>query len=315
MGKVRDQLAKVRFRCKACAHVFHAEPAEVLDTPQEPWHPWRYAAPCPACDAPAEQDPAERALLKAWASATGPKTAEGKAKVAANLEGHPTPEAAQRTRFNALKHGLTARTATYWPARPGAYAQCKTCELLYDGCTTSMACAKKTELFLRHHVAFETGDPGLLSELRADLHANLTAIVQDILLSVIAEGAVQKNPEWYYDKDGSFHLARYKDAVTGDDVQIMKLEMHPGIKLVGELVTRFGLDLNSQGMTPKVQDDADVVRGFLDAEKDSAGAALEFQQRQTLALEDLRGMIERSREKTARDPVLIEHQQQDAHGG
>lgn len=315
MGKVRDQLAKVRFKCSACGHLFHAEPECVIDAPEDPWHPWRYENECPVCAAATDQDPSERALLKAWASATGPKTAEGKAKVAENLDGHPTPEAAQRTRFNALKHGLNARVATYWPARPGRYAQCVTCDLLDNGCTTSMACQKKTELFMRHHVAFKTGDPALLARYRADLHANLTAIVEDIILSIIHRGAELRTPEWYYDKDGCFHLAQYPDPLTGEPVQIYKIEMHPGIKLVGELVTRFGLDLNSQGMTPKVQDDADVVRGYLDAEKNNAGSLLEHQQRQTQALENLGDMIRRSQERTARDPVLIEHQQQDAHGG
>lgn len=315
MGKVRNQLAKVQFKCDNCGHLFDAEPAEVIDAPQDAWHPWRYTCPCPVCAETVPQSPTERGLLKAWASATGPRTAEGKAKVAANLEGHPTPEAAQRTRFNGLKHGLNARTATYWPARPGRYAQCDGCELLNNGCTTSMACAKKTELFLRHHVAFETGDPSLLTELRADLHANLTAIVQDLLLAIIRDGASRETPRWYYDKDGTFHLAQYTDATTNTLVQITEIEVHPAIKLVGELVTRFGLDLNSQGMTPKVQDDSDVVRGFLDVEEKSAGGMLEFQQRQVEALEGLKGMIARSRERTARDPILIEHQQQDSHGG
>lgn len=315
MGKLRDKLAEVRFRCDGCGHGFAAAPAAVVDAPDDAWHPWRYEAPCPACGETADQDPGERKLLKAWASATGPKTAEGKARSAANLDGHPTPEAAQRTRFNGLKHGLNARVATFWPARPGRYPQCATCELLNNGCNTSMACQKKTELFLRHHVAFKTGDASLLTKYRAELHANLTAIVEDIILSIIQRGAEIRTPEWYYDNEGSFHLARYMDEATGEPVQIYKLEMHPGIKLVGELVTRFGLDLNSQGMTPKVQDDNDVVRGFLDAEKSSTGTMLEHQQRQTKALEALGDMIQRSRERTARDPVLIEHQQGDQHGG
>lgn len=315
MGKVRNQLAEVRFRCAACGHNFQAEPDRIDEAAEDAWHPWRYWCACPVCGTDTAQDPDERRLLKAWASATGPKTAEGKAKVAENLAGQPTPEAAQRTRFNALKHGLNARVATFWPARPGRYPQCVTCDLLDNGCTTSMACQKKTELFMRHHVAFKTGDPALLTKYRAELHANLTAIVEDVILSIIHRGAELRTPEWYYDKDGSFHLAQYPDPITGEQVQIYKIEMHPGIKLVGELVTRFGLDLTSQGMTPKVQDDNDVVRGFLDAEKQNGGTLLEHQQRQTKALEQLGDMIKRSQERTARDPILIEHQQQDQHGG
>jgi hypothetical protein len=307
MGKRRDRLDEVRFHCAACESKFDSEPHRVEDAEHDTWHPWVYFAPCPFCGTEATQCRQQRHLLKMWASATGPKTAEGRAKVAKNLEGHPTPEVAQRTRFNALKHGLSARVATFWPARPGRYAQCTECEFLGNGCTTEKACQKKTELFLRHHVAFETGDTSLLAELRGDLHANLTAIINDLLLSVIAEGATRKTPEWYYDREGCFHLARYFDPQTQDEVQIMKLEVHPAIKLVGELVTRLGLDLSSQGMTPKVQDDADVVRGNLADDGKERGGLLEYQQKQAKALEDLRGMLDRSREKTRRDPVLLEH--------
>lgn len=310
MGRTYDRFddEKVSFQCGDCDHRFEAVPGRIEDAPEDTWHPWRYYCNCPQCGAEAPQSRQARHLLKMWASATGPKTPQGKARSAANLEGHPTPEEAQRTRFNALKHGLSARVATYWPARPGRYSQCQSCDLLYNGCSTHMACQKKTELFLRHHIAFDTGDPKLLGELRGDLHANLCAIINDLVLSVIADGARQQVPEWYYDKEGDFHLARFVDDETGEMKQIYKIEVHPAIKLIGELVTRLGLDLNSQGMTPKVQDDNDVVRGFLEAKSEESGALLEHQQRQTMALENLKDMIERSRQKTARDPVLLEHQ-------
>lgn len=314
MGKIRDRLTDVHFHCQDCGHRFDAEPARVADTPEDGWHPWRYYAPCPACGEEATQGRQARHLLKMWASATGPTTPQGKAASAANLQGHPTPEEAQRTRFNALKHGVTARTATYWPARPGSYAQCDGCELLYNGCRVGDACQKKTELFLRHHIAFETGNPKVLGELRADLHANVSAIISDLMLAVIADGARIRTPEWYYDRDGVFHLAKYEDRESGDLVQIYKIENHPSIKLIGELITRLGLDLNSQGMTPKVQDDADVLRGHLANEEQNAGALLEFQQRQTKALENLGAMIERSRAATARDPILLEHNAGDTGG-
>lgn len=309
MGKVRNQQQEVQFRCLACDRIFDATPSRVEDAPEDAWHPWRYYAPCPICDEECTQSAQARHLLKLWASSTGPKTPEGKARSAANLAGHPTPEEAQRTRFNALKHGLDARVARFWPARPGKYPQCLNCELFISAkCRAGDPCQKKTELFMRHHIAFETGDPKLLGELRADLHANLTAIVEDLIHAVIAEGSTLKTPEWYYDKDGGLHFVQYKDDQSGDMVQIYKIENHPSIKLIGELVSRFGLDLNSQGMTPKVQDDNDVVRGFLDSKTEEAGALLEHQQRQTVALEHLTDMIERSRQRTARDPVLLEHQ-------
>lgn len=315
MGKVRDQLDEVNFHCLTCDHRFDKKPDRIEDAPEDAWHPWRYYCRCRQCGGEATQAKQARHLLKMWASATGPTTPAGKAASAANLHGHPTPEEAQRTRFNALKHGLNARTATYWPARPGGYPQCESCELLWNGCTTGQACTKKTELFLRHHIAFETGDPKLLGELRADLHANLTAIINDLILSVIGRGAELRTPEWYYDREGVFHLAKYNDPESGQLVQLFKIEIHPAIKIIKELVVSLGLDLNSQGMTPKVQDDADVMRGHLAQSEATEGSLLAFQERQTKALEALGPMIQRSREATKRDPVLIEHQRGEAEDG
>ncbi|MCW5627162.1 MAG: hypothetical protein KIT73_20765, partial [Burkholderiales bacterium] len=124
-------LSEVTFSCRQCygGRTFKASPDRVEDAPEDPVHPWRYFAACPQCGAEVEQAQYERALLKAWLNATGPRTAEGKAATAANLEGHPTAEEALRTRFNAMKHGMSARVATYFPAKPDGYAHCSGCEV------------------------------------------------------------------------------------------------------------------------------------------------------------------------------------------
>jgi hypothetical protein len=66
-----------------------------------------------------------------------PVTAEGKAAAAKNLEGHPTPQESRLTRFNAMKHGMEARTATYFPAKPGKYAFCEGCDVDTPGAPRS----------------------------------------------------------------------------------------------------------------------------------------------------------------------------------
>lgn len=316
MGKVRDELELVRFHCRPCDYRFDAAPARVDDAPEDAWHPWRYAAPCPECGRECGQDAQQRGLLKAWASATGPKTAEGKAAAAANLDGHPTPEEAQRTRFNGLKHGLTARTATFWPARPGKYPDCDGCEF-FNSCFGQVACQKRLDLYFRHHLAFVHGDPGILTDLNADLHANLRALVNLMILDVIKDGATVRTPAWYYDKDGGFHLAR--DAGKGADEhgeategvgQIMELREHPMLKRIGEWVSRLGLSLSDMGMTPKAKETAEETNGYLSAQQQSQENLLAYQERQALALEGLTDMIQRARDKAAADPVMIEHKQQ-----
>lgn len=310
MGKLRPRLDDVRFHCLDCDYRFEAAPARVDDAPEDEWHPWRYVGTCPACGREAEQDRQQRGLLKAWAHATGPKTAEGLAASAANLEGHPTPEESRRTRFNALKHGLDARAATYWPAKIGGYPSCVDCQCV----STRGACPQRLELYFRHHLAFDVGDPKLLTELNADLHANLRAIINMMIRDVIADGSTTRAPAWYYDKDGSFHLARYKDE-EGRMVTITELKEHPMLKRIGEWVARIGLSLSDMGMTPKAKEDAEDTTGFLAGQKQRQESQLEYQQRQTLAIESLADLIHRSRENAARDPVLIEHQQQVGEDG
>lgn len=311
MGKLRPRLTEVRFHCLDCDYRFEAEPLRVDDAPEDEWHPWRYIGQCRVCGDECEQERQQRGLLKAWAHATGPKTAEGLAATAKNLDGHPTPEEAARTRFNGLKHGLTARAATYWPSKPGGYPSCRDCQCV----STRSACPQRMELYFRHHLAFTAGDPSLLTELNADLHANLRSIINLMILDVLADGSTIRAPQWYYDKDGHFHLAQYEDKETGRMVALTELSEHPMLKRIGEWVAKIGLSLSDMGMTPKAKEASEDAVGYLAGQAQRQESQLEYQKRSTLALEDLSNLIARSRESTARDPVLVEHQQQAGEHG
>lgn len=298
-------LTSVNFQCRTCRHKFAGEPARIEEVPERVWHPWAYFSPCPVCRHEAPQAPWEIGLLAAAGKQTGPRTPAGLAATAANLAGHPTPEEAKRTRFNALKHGVFAEVATYWPARPGAYAHCTGCEH-FAICGPQPACLKRTELFMRHHIAFESGDPRMLTDLRASLQAKIQAIIDDIFLDITRRGVVIEAPQWYYDKDGHFHLAAYKDS-EGNDHLLKEINAHPLLKILKDLIAANSLSLEDMGMTPKVQDDNDVLRGHLDEEKTDRDTLLTYQKQQTVLLEQLSGQIERSRERIGRDPVMIEH--------
>ena len=106
------QISHVNFRCGECRKAFEGAPDLVEDDADQAHHPYRYFAHCPHCGARHQPQASwERALLKAHQHSTGPKTPEGVAAVTANLEGHPTPHEALRTRFNAMKHGILSRLA------------------------------------------------------------------------------------------------------------------------------------------------------------------------------------------------------------
>lgn len=308
MGKRRPQLTDVDFHCSICDRRFSAEPERVEDAPHDEWHPWAYVATCPACLSDAEQSIEQRRMLKMWASATGPRTPEGKAAVRENLRGHPTPEEAQRTRFNGLKHGLHARVATYFPAKPGEYAQCQGCVYLDNGCSwRDVACRARTELYMKHQVAFESRDPSLLTDIRAELHANLTAILEDMMRNIIVDGSQITRPEFHFDATGALHLARFEDPETGKMMTISKQEAHPLLRPLQHLIASLNLGLADQGMTPKAVDDAENIKGFIAGAGQNSESALEYQRRQADALEGLRALVGTARENAKKDPILIEH--------
>jgi hypothetical protein len=311
MAKDRSKpLSEINFYCKPCFQSFKAEPGRVEDAPEQEHHPYVYYAPCPKCGAECGQASWEKSLLKAWANATGPRTEEGRAASAANLDGHPTPEEALRTRFNGMKHGMTARTATYFPAKPDGYDFCSACDVDRVWCQSQPACVKKTELFMMHHAAFEQRNPKHLMGIYADLQSSLFAVIQQILQTIIVDGVKQETVKWYTNKDGEVLVAEYVDEEGRRRIVKESIIAHPLFKPLGELLSRVGLTLADMGMTAKVIEAEDDEMGRLEADRQDRDSLNEFQRRQTAALENLAGALERARSNKLRDPVLIEHQAQ-----
>lgn len=309
-------LDQVTFRCGVCRATFSAVPGRVADAPERDWHPWAYFADCPACGA-ADQEQIywERTLLKSWAgSEHGPKTPEGFAAVTANLVGHPTPEETRRTRFNALKHGLTAKTATYFPARPGRYPFCAACDVDRDWCSKQPACSKQTILFMQHHAAFEQRNPKHLNGLYADLQAALFSLLQQILQTIIVDGVKVEAPKYYTDKDGNMILAEYYTE-AGEKRTIMDIQAHPLFKPLGELLSRNNLSLADMGMTQKAIDDEEQEFGRLQSQAQSREALTEYSRRQAKALEDLQGLMAQASARRDTDPILIDYVQQNGGQG
>lgn len=311
MGAPRlNPLKTVTFLCSGmdCPTKFEAIPETVEPDESQDWHPWRYTAHCPQCGQVAEQAYWEKALLKAWAKSTGPKTAEGLAKAAANLEGHPTAAEAQLTRFNAIKHGLYTTATKYFPARPGKYQACEGCRYLDNGCgEISKACLQRVEIYMVHQLAYDENNPKLLAQLNMEMQATVRAIVNEILLSIARRGVEWETPEWYYDKDGRFHLAKYTPEDGGQPIQIMKVQEHPLLKTLIDLMKSNGMTLPDDGMTLRSAEQEQQMKGFLASRAGDQEQLMDFQQRQTVALEKLSGLIDRSKQRLQGDPVLAEY--------
>jgi hypothetical protein len=303
-----------------CRHTWESAPdlVEPDDAPGAAHHPFRYFGHCPSCGAQNQpQAPWERSLLKAHQRATGPRTPEGVAATSANLKGHPTPEEALRTRFNGMKHGLNARVARYFPAKPDGYAFCAGCDVDRDWCAAQPACVKQTELFMLHTAAFEQKDPRVLSRVHADMHAALVASLQMCLQAVLGDGVVIKTPKVQLDSKGVPVTLSYTDS-AGQEHFIYEYSANPAFKPIADLVTRLGLSLGDLGMTQKAKDDDDEhLRGRLHGAhtatlpEDLGG----FMGRMMASMEKLDGAMKAARAAAAADPVLIEHQAQQGEGG
>lgn len=308
------RLKEVNFKCGNCRKSFSAPPDLIEDDPDTPYHPHRYFGNCPHCGA--EHQPQagwERGLLKAHQTSTGPVTAEGKAASAANLEGHPTSEETRRTRFNAMKHGMEARTATYFPAKPDGYAFCKQCDVGREWCAAQPACVKQTEHFMLHHAAFDQRNPKVLTSLHADLHAAMMATLQMCLQSVLAEGVLIKQPRVELDREGKSVTLSY----IGEDGRrkfIYDYVSNPAFKPIADLVTRMGLSMNDLGMSVRSFEDGEEAGkgiGMLRLDEKSKETLDAFGVRMLEASRKAADLIKQSQADLVSDPVYIQHQAQE----
>lgn len=304
------QLRLVNFKCGVCRRSFDGVPDLIEDDPSAPHHPYRYFATCPCGAALQPQAGWERGLLKAHQTSTGPVTEAGKAASAANLEGHPTSEEALRTRFNAMKHGMAAQTATYFPAKPDGYAFCSGCDVSRDWCAKQPACVKQTEIFMLHHAAFEQRNPKILTRLHADIHSALMASLQMCLQAVLGEGVLIKQPRVELDRDGSPVTLSYID-MEGKKAYIWDYTSNPAFKPIADLVSRLGLSMSELGMSVRgVEEDEEKGLGVLKLDDATKETLAGFGQRMLEASRNAAELIAQSRAATRADPVFIEHQAQ-----
>jgi len=305
----KAQLTVVNFRCDVCKHAWDSEPDLIEDAPELEHHPHRYFANCPACKAEHQPQVAwARALMKAHQASTGPKTPEGLAKVGKNLEGHPNAEAVLRTRFNAMKHGMAAKTASYFPAKPDKYPFCGQCEVNRTWCAGQAACVKQTEIFMLHHAAFESRNPRVLSGIHADLQAGLTAMLQMLMQGALADGVIIKQPRVELDREGNSVTLTY----LGEDGQrkyIYDHQSHPALKAISDFVSRLGLSMGDLGMTVRAADpEEEEGGGVLKLDDKTQETLSDFNTRMLAVMGGARDMLAAADKATRADPVLVAHE-------
>jgi hypothetical protein len=267
-------------------------------------------APCPACHELAKQAAWQVNLMRTIGTQTGPKTHEGKIKSASNLDGYPTPEQIQLTRFNAMQSGVFAKTASVFPAKPGKYPDCQVCEHFNehypDGsdCKPHKACLKKTEVFLLNHLAQETQNPDVLRPLMANFQAGIMSIANTMMLEITQKGVMSEMPQMWFDKDsGSFIPQRFVDE-NGDTKYITEAKANPLLKVFMEFMHKNGMTLNDLAMTPKVQEEHQIMGGYTKgdlAPEDIAAIRL----KQEKQMDQFKDLLTTARSERANDPTLI----------
>jgi len=159
-----------------------------------------------------------------------------------------------------------------------------------------------------HDIAFDSEDPRMLQGLRARMHAAVTAILDMIMQSIIARGVELVTPQWYYDRDGAFHLAEYVDD-AGHKQLLMEVRENPLLKRMSEIIKSTGMTLADSGMTMSVQQERDDIAGHLAGDAADRETMLEYQRQQAAALQNMSSLIERASQRAKRDPVALEYQQ------
>jgi hypothetical protein len=303
------QLSMVNFRCDVCKHAWEDEPDLIEEAPELEHHPYRYFGDCPVCHAELQPQASwARALMKAHQASTGPRTPEGIARAAKNLEGHPNAEAQLRTRFNAMKHGMAAKTATYFPAKPDGYSFCAQCETNRTWCGQQAACVKQTEIFMLHHAAFESRNPRVLSGIHADLQAGLTAMLQMLMQGALADGVVIKQPKVELDREGNSVTLTYLDE-AGKRQYIYDHHAHPALKAISVFVSRLGLSMNDLGMTVRASDpEGEDSGGVLKLDDDTRETLSDFNRRMLGVMAGAKEMLDQAGKATKADPVLMAHE-------
>lgn len=261
----QTQKPPISFYCTrkrgGCGSRFSTHDYETHDYPEREWHPFNHVATCPKCGEFAEQAAHQ---LAAWRAAAAPRSAEARAAISAAQRARD-PASYAVSRFNAITHGATAETAKFYPARPGHYALCDSCEYLMDGCGTALQhCAKRTELFVQFHLADEQGDGSLLGKLMASTQAGLMAITNDMIRDIALRGVALETPVWTKGERG-VELATFTDD-AGQSRVLKKVEAHPLLPVLIAFIHKNTMTLGDMGLTPKAKEEEKQFKGFLDAQ-------------------------------------------------
>src|SRR5205085_5892151 len=137
-----------------------------------------------------------------------------------------------------MKHGMQARVATYFPAKPDGFSFCSSCDVDRAWCAAQPACVRQTELFMRTHAAMDQRDPKKLAPILSDILAAVTASLQMCLQTILADGVVIKTPRVELSRDGVPIALKYTDQ-SGVEHHSYDYAANPAFKPATDLISRL----------------------------------------------------------------------------
>lgn len=284
------------FRCNSCKQNLELPVERVEDLPAEELHPFEYFAHCPTCRSEIKEAPFLKNLYRAWSNITGTKSPE---KSAANL---PSPNDPRR-KFNALKSGIYAKAAKYFPAKVGRYPECGGCEHSHE-CEAIGICLEVSKLKMMVMHAFDSKDPAALQPLFEEIQGDLFVLIKRLIFRALKDGVILEAPV--------FGNSQFGPILLKDDQgnQVIEFTAHPALKLLTDLIQKNGLSLADLQMTPKTQADHAAQMGNLKGQADDRMSAKEFEQKKLEQTQKFFDALTTATARRERDPVFQAHQEE-----
>lgn len=301
MAEIPDALTQLKaattFYCRECKKSFSAEPARTEPLPDSP-HPFEYFASCPVCNAECTEAHWHKNLYLAWLNISGTGNPAASAK---NL-----PSAGDsRAKFNALKSGLFAKKAQYFPAAVGRYPECEGCATSAD-CEDGGICIEISKIKMIVQRAVDTSDPSAITALTGQIQADVFVMIQRLMSQALRDGVTLTKP-LFTSHENRHSFVKYPDE-DGNVHQVYETTVHPAVRAVAELLQKNNLALGDMLLTQKTAGEQNLGMGFLKNDETRTQTAAEAAVARKAATDEFIRNLQTAPVSRAADSAFQDHE-------